>query len=65
MPAPPDVPVVVGAAVVGAEEPPPAGGMPLPPVLALAIVGVASANAAKLGRIRWVTRKVSFVGLRG
>ena len=54
-----------GAAVVGAGEPPPAEGMPVPPVLALAIVGVASANAAKLGRISWVTRKRSLSSAYG
>jgi hypothetical protein len=66
MPTPPEVPVVVGATVVPVwGEPPPGEGIPVPPVLALAIAGAARANAAKLGRIRWVTRKVSFVGLRG
>jgi hypothetical protein len=66
MPAPPEVPVVVGATVGPIwDELPPGEGIPVPPVLALAIVGAARASAAKLGRIRWVTRKVSFVGLRG
>jgi hypothetical protein len=36
-----------------------------PRALALALDAPASANAVKLGSIRWATRKVSFVGLRG
>jgi hypothetical protein len=35
------------------------------PVLALALEAPASVNAARLGSIRWATRTVSFVGLRG
>jgi hypothetical protein len=38
---------------------PPADGIAPPPVLALAGGTLVSANAAKLGSIRWVTRKRS------
>ena len=38
---------------------PPAGGAAPPPVLALALEAPASANAARLGSIRWATRKIS------
>jgi hypothetical protein len=38
---------------------PPAAAIPPPPVLALAAETLLSANAAKLGSIRWATRKRS------
>ncbi len=66
MPAPPEPPVGVGAGLgaplgVLCDELPPAEVAP-PPVLALALGAAARSKAAKLGRIRWVTRKrVSFV----
>src|SRR5438067_12455325 len=50
---------VVGVAAVGAPALAlPAAGVP-PPVLALALVAPASANAAKLGTMKWDTRKSS------
>ena len=56
-------PGVVTAGVVAAAFPAP-GAVP-PAVLALALAAPASVNAARLGSIRWATRTVSFVGLRG
>jgi hypothetical protein len=52
--------VVVGLAAAGVPAlAPPAAGMAPPPVLALALLAPASANAAKLGSMKWATRKSS------
>jgi hypothetical protein len=51
---------VVGLVAAGVSAlPPPAEGMAPPPVLALALLAPASANAAKLGSMKWATRKSS------
>src|SRR5581483_3450468 len=50
---------VVGLVALGVPALPPAEGMAPPPVLALALVAPASANAAKLGSMKWATRKSS------
>jgi hypothetical protein len=54
------VPVVsLGLVVPLARVPADAGAAPPPPVLAPALDAPANANAAKLGSIRWATRKKS------
>jgi hypothetical protein len=71
MPAPPVVPVVAEdplGELVAEELPVPEEGIPEPPVpaaLALVTAGPARANTAKLGRIRWVTRKRSLSSAYG
>jgi hypothetical protein len=51
---------VVGLVAVGVPAlTPPAERVAPPPVLALALLAPASANAAKLGSMKWATRKSS------